>query len=274
MIDTSDSTDYQLRHGRNHMTGGGDALWGLDPSEILSRMEEASETDSQREREALREEIFNTLLEYLFADGVEPWMVSARARAYIAGVIDQAEDLQTIKALDLHFQKITREKEDDFWKTAAAVSKALTPYAARFREIRSTLTGNASLSDWFKTLRTEEDRETVQESLRSLALLLVSQGTRPRHITGVVYCLAKTLKPELIASMSLETIAVLSGDKGRATPQARCNRIYTLLLEQAGARATRYHHQKSATTAERCRAAQMGNSNRNKNSNHRTNRNK
>jgi hypothetical protein len=72
MIDPADMTDYRLRRARNHMTGGGNAVWGLDPAEILARREEAEEIETQREREALRDEIFNALLEYLFADGLEP----------------------------------------------------------------------------------------------------------------------------------------------------------------------------------------------------------
>jgi hypothetical protein len=265
MIDPADMTDYRLRRDRNHMTGGGNAVWGLDPSEILARQEEAEESEIQREREALREEIFNALLEYLFADGLEPWHVSARARAFVAGVIQIHPCSLTTAALQSQYAKLIRDSGDDFWKTVEEVAAALRPYAQRIREIRAALSGEAPLSTWFADLAAEPDRPTVNDSLRILADLLFSQGHRPRQITGVAYCLAKTLKPHLIAGMSLHTIAILSGDKGRATPQARIERIYTRLLEKSGCRATRYAHQKTASTAEKCRAAQMGNSNRTKN---------
>lgn len=265
MLDPADTTDYQLRHGRHHMTGGGDAVWAMDPAEMCARMEEQAAGYAQREREALREEIFNTLLEYLFADGPEPWNVSARARAYLANVIDHHPEGHS--ALSIFYNRMVAAGEDDFWVGSKKVAEELKTYAGRFREIREHLQGSAPLSAWFASLRAEEDGETVWDSLRFLSLVLFSQGVRPRQITGVAYCLAKTLKPHLIASMSLHSIAVLSGDEGgRATPQARCKRIYTLLLEEAGARATRYHHQKSATCAERCRQAQIGNNNRTKNS--------
>lgn len=266
MLDPADTTDFQLRRGRTHMTGGGDAVWGLDPSEICARMEEEAAGYDQREREALREEIFNTLLEYLFADGPEPWHVSARARAYLYAVTDHHPDPGFALYLSLICHRMSEGGEDDFWVDAGKVEKELAIYAERFREIRHNLSGNAPLASWFADLQEEHDRETVWESLRCLSIVLFSQGHRPRQITGVAYCLAKTLKPHLIASMSLHSIAVLSGDGGgRATPQARCQRIYTLLLQEAGARATRYHHQKSATCAERCRDAQIGNHNRTKN---------
>lgn len=266
MIDRSDTTDYRLRHGRQHMTGGGDAVWSLDPAELCARMEENHAQLAQREREALREEIFNTLLEYLFADGPEPWNISARARAYLYAVIDHHPDPTTQQPLITTLSQLPHTGDDDYWVTAQKITDELKNYADRFREIRETLSGTAPLSTWFAALRAEPDTHTVWDSHHHLAQILTSQGPRPRQITGVIYCLAKTLKPHLIASMSLHTIAILSGDEGgRATPQARCKRIYTLLLQQAGARATRYHHQKTAAHAERCRAAQIGNTNRAKN---------
>lgn len=265
MIDPADMTDYRLRRDRDHMTGGGDAVWALDPAEILARREEAPETHRKREREALREEIFNGLLEYLFADGLEPWHVSARARAFLAGVIEIHPCPTATGPLREQYQKLIHDPGDDFWKNVDEVASALRPYAERIRALREALQGAAPLSTWFADLAEEHDHPTVNDSLRCLAALLFSQGHRPRHITGVAYCLAKTLKPHLIGGMSLHTIAILSGDKGRATPQARIERIYTRLLEDSGARATRYAHQKTAATAEKCREAQMGNSNRNKN---------
>lgn len=270
MIDPADTTDYRLRHAQNHMTGGGSALWGMDPAEICARMEEESTEHAQREREALRDEIFNGLMEYLFADGPEPWSVSARARAYLAAVADHHPSVPVALFLSLKYQAMSNAGEDDFWVEKEKVETALQTYGERFREIRAHLTGKAPLSAWFADLRSEADSETVWDTLRFLSLILFSQGHSSRQITAAAYCLAKTLKPHLIASMSLHTIAILSGDEGgRATPQARCKRIYTLLLEEAGARATRYHHQKSTAHSERCRAAQMGNSNRNKNTRHR-----
>jgi hypothetical protein len=269
MIDRADTTDYRLRHGQSHMTGGGSALWGMDPAEICARMEEESAEHAQREREALRDEIFNALMEYLFADGPEPWSVSARARAFLAAVADHHPSVPVSLLLGLKYEAMRGCGEDDFWVESAKVEAALHVYGDRFRDLRAHLSGKAPLSAWFAEMRAEADAETVWDTLRFLSLILFSQGHQPRQIAAAAYCLAKTLKPHLIASMSLHTIAILSGDEGgRATPQARCKRIYTLLLEEAGARATRYHHQKSSTHSERCRAAQMGNSNRNKNTRH------
>lgn len=271
MIDPSDTTDARLRHGRNHMTGGGAALWERDPAamliekEAIAGIDPEGETARQRERQALRDEIFNTLLGYLLADGPEPWHVSARSRAFLCGVLDFHPDRTATLAIYQSYQRLIHCPDDDFWKTAQEVSQALKPYATEFRAILADLRGTAPLSTWFAALNEEHDFATVHDTLRFLALLLFSQGHRPRNITATAYCLAKIFQPWLLGSMSLHTIAILSGDSGRATPMERCKRVYTHLAEEAGARATRFHHQKTASTAEKCRAAQLGNSNRNKN---------
>jgi hypothetical protein len=81
-------------------------------------------------------------------------------------------------------------------------------------------------------------------------------------MTASAYGLAKALRPDLLGGMSLADIAVLCGDKGRATPQARIKRQVTDLMAEFFGRPQRVHFQKGVGASRACAAAQAGNRNR------------
>lgn len=115
----------------------------------------------------------------------------------------------------------------------------------------------------------ETDQELAQfeeqvrlETLRRLLMYLCQDGLQPLAVLKCFYAVLKAVRPDLLGGMSLEDIAVLSGDSGRATPMERIKRIYEKPLKAAGMKGTKAPHQKNASTAEKCSAAQKGNRNR------------
>jgi len=89
-----------------------------------------------------------------------------------------------------------------------------------------------------------------------------ADGPNPLEVVRRVLAMVKAIKPELLGGMSLEDLAVLCDDKGRATVSARVKRIYTRFLEGHGAKVTKARFQKSEAAVAKYRAAQKGNQNR------------
>lgn len=91
------------------------------------------------------------------------------------------------------------------------------------------------------------------------------EGPEPLAILRRVYATTKAVAPHLLGDMSMEDIALLSGDGGRATVSARIFRIYNGKLKAAGMRGVKAACQKSDEARETYRQAQKGNRNRVKN---------
>ena len=237
-----------MHHGASSDTYGAGATHALSPSEMTMLLEEhdpRSQAHAETERGALRCEIFSAFAEYLFADGPEPEQVRLR----IAGFLESfAPHLPITGPL--------------CWVSAKKISSVLSQkrYAAHFRSLKTT--SPASLYDWSCALDAEADLQGVRQIIVALIALLLSEGRKWRILVAVSYCLAKALRPHLLAGMSLHDIAILSGDSGRATPAERIKRLYNRRLAAAGYKACFVHFQKSAGACARYSSAQVGNSNR------------
>lgn len=239
-----------LRHAARD-TYGSPALHGLDPSEILCQIEEATHQPHLaiiHERQALRNEILSGFIEYAFCDGPDPYLVRQRIAGFIASYDPAA--CHTIKAVadwiqPAHVRFILRKPA----------------YLAKLRE-NSTPHRETSLAEWHRELAAEIDTECVESTITEIIRLIRSQGSTWRTVVAVAYSLAKALHPHLLAGMSLADIAALCGDKGRATSGHRTKRIYNRRLEAAGAKSTHVPYQKTETTIAKYKKAQIGNQNR------------
>jgi hypothetical protein len=229
---------------------GASAFHGLDPSQMCMALEEMDGEDhASRERVALRCEIFSGFVEYLFADGPEPECVRARIEGFFKA---------------FHPKLAAGIKGPREWVATEAVSAVLgkTKYAAHFRAEKDAATSRGALSTWVRDLEAEFDLECVWETIVALIGFMVSEGKTWKIVTAVAYCIAKSLRPHVLAGMSLEDIATLSGDRGRATPSHRGKRLISRRLAESGAKATHVHYQKSPEAVRKYSAAQMGNQNR------------
>lgn len=94
---------------------------------------------------------------------------------------------------------------------------------------------------------------------------LYEEGPEPLALIRRIYALTKAIAPHLLGDMSMDDIAMLSGDGGRATVSARILRIYNGKLAEAGMKGVKSACQKSDEARETYRGAQMGNRNRTKN---------
>lgn len=251
-LDDEQRLDRQVHRAGGGLTTGSSCLHALDPAEMVMALEEARLDPASlvaRERDSLREEIFSGLAEYLFADGPEPWHVLERVEGFIKSF-----------APEIH----AKIKGPAVWVTEEEVGLVLAPLAERFARLRASARGRGGLFTWARAMGAEIDQHCVAQSVAALLKYLVREGLRRRVIVAVCYGTAKALRPHLIAGMSLESLARLCGDKGRATMQARIKRIYNQLVEASGAKACQVHFQKSAEASAIYSRAQMGNQNRRK----------
>lgn len=69
---------------------------------------------------------------------------------------------------------------------------------------------------------------------RAFIHLLTSDGMHPLLVVRNFYAAIKATRPELLHDMSMEDIAVLCGDGGRATVSARIKRVYNKRLAEVG----------------------------------------
>ena len=238
-----------FRYGES-LTCGASALHGMDPFEIACRIEEQKNPEERAaaDRWALRHEIFSGFVEYVFADGPAPKDVRERLEGFFRSFYPELAD------------RIRGEHE---WVAPEKVATVLRKHYKKLAAVAAAQRSRGSLSHWNAELELEIDFEGVREMLVELVKLVASQGSDWRRVTAATYCIAKALRPALIAGMSLEDIAILSGDKGgRATPQNRTKRIYNDRVEAAGFKAIHVHFQKSAAVIEKYREAQKGNTNR------------
>ena len=89
-----------------------------------------------------------------------------------------------------------------------------------------------------------------------------ADGPNPLNVIRRVLSLVKAIKPELIGNMSMEDVATLCDDTGRATVSHRVKRVYTRFLQAQGAKVTKARCQKSERATAKYSEAQMGNQNR------------
>ncbi|MEO5712589.1 MAG: hypothetical protein ABIT37_03800 [Luteolibacter sp.] len=229
---------------------GASAFHGLNPAQMCETLDEFDGEDhAASTRSALRCEIFAGFIEYLFADGPSPAAVQARIEGFFAS---------------FHPDLAAAIKGEREWVSAGVVEKILKlpAYAAHLRTEADAATSRGALSVWVADLETEFDQACVWETLHALIRFMVSEGKSWRIVTAVAYCLAKGLRPNVLAGMSLHHIAILSGDKGRATPSNRGKRLISRRLSDAGAKATHMPYQKSPDAVKKYAAAQLGNKNR------------
>jgi hypothetical protein len=243
------AADRSLYRDASRLTAGAAAYHALDPSEIAMRLEEYDPlAHAASERWALRNEIFSGFIEYCFADGPDP----AEVRARIAGFIDSfcPDLIETIRG-------------PVEWVSPQVVAAVLGKHTLKLAAVRDSHRSRGSLSGWNAEMQREIDLETVRGMLVELVKFISSEGNDWRRITSVAYCIAKALRPSLIAGMSLADIALLSGDEGgRATPQHRIKRLFNNRVEAAGFKGCHVHFQKSSAVIEKYRDAQIGNKNR------------
>lgn len=97
------------------------------------------------------------------------------------------------------------------------------------------------------------------DTLRTMLRYIHQHGPDPLRILRNHFALTKAVAPELIGNMSLDDIAILCADKGKATVSARVKAIYNRPLERCGMDSAA-SFQKRGRYAE----AQKGNQNRRK----------
>jgi len=96
---------------------------------------------------------------------------------------------------------------------------------------------------------------------RAFIHLLTVDGIHPLLVLRNFYAAVKATRPEILHDMSMEDIAILCGDGGRATVSARIKRIYNRRLEKVGDMG-RAPCQKSGEASIVFSQAQKGNKNR------------
>ena len=250
--DPAAKIDRALYRDHCRITAGAAAFHAMDPSEMVMRLEEAAADPASHalhEREVLRAEVFSGFAEYLFAEGPDPREVRRRVEGLLKSFLPELA------------AKIKGPVE---WVAAPLIEQIVIKHSAKINEALAAASPHSgNLSTWCRMLEAEVDFEFIETTIASLVRLLVSEGSTWRLVTSTAFCLAKALRPHLIADMSLEDIARLSGDLGgRATPSDRIKRLYNLRLEAAGAKGSFAHFQKSASAVAAMTAAQKGNTNR------------
>lgn len=249
--DQAAAADRLLYRENSRITAGAAAFHQLDPSEIAMQIEEYSPREhAASERSALRNEIFCGFAEYLFAEGPAPQQVLARIEGFFESFHPDLYDAVTGPRT---------------WCSEATTREVLQKYQHQLAAVAAASRSRGALSTWSASLASELDFEFVRETLVGLVKFMASEGLQRRNLVAVAYCIAKALRPSLIAGMSLHDIALLSGDEGgRATPCDRIRRLYNRRLAAAGNKACSVHFQKSAATVTKYAAAQLGNKNRTK----------
>jgi hypothetical protein len=250
--------DRQTLEEYGRMTGGLDAHHARAPDELAMMHEEGD--DMHAERDALREEIFSAVCAYTIADGPHPVRVMLRMRAIMQRFA--SDTLQSMAPLP-----------NNWWDTGRVEEVCRKFYEARKR------TGNEEETPAFlfsvsRKIREELDEFFVYQSFRGLCRFWICEGATWRGAVSVHMALLKTLRPSLLTvmerrngqdvpvMMSLDDIAVLCGDAGKATVSARIKRVFNRKLEAQGMLGCFAHFQKSPEAVEKYRAAQRGNTNR------------
>jgi len=213
----------------------------MQPDEVAMMNEEGGD---EGEADEIREEIFSGVCSYTLAAGFHP----ARVR-------DRMEVLMRRFAPEI----CAKMASWNVWWDDAEVERISLKLADKVEKPCI-----ASLFSLSGKIREELDQRFVYASFNQLCRFWVEDGFDWKRAMSAHFVIIKSLRPELIGQMSLDDMAVLCGDKGKATVSARVKRIFSRRLENMGMRGTHAHFQKSPAAVEKYRAAQMGNSNRRK----------
>ncbi len=255
--------DRKMAQEMGHLTSGAAAHHAMQPDQLAMMHEEGGEANFLRsDRDRLREEIFTAVCEHTMAEGPHP--VSMKMR---------------IESVMRQFNRQVLYGMGQFapWWDSQALDDVLRRYeeALRLRPKEDFMPFLMTVSE---KIRAEKDQDFVKHSFRELCEFWVSDGPRWQSVIACNLVMVKALRPELlpiigpgagvdaVKMMSLEDLAVISGDAGKATVSARGKRIFSRKLEQSGAVGVYAHYQKSASAVESYRAAQKGNQNRRKKS--------
>lgn len=250
--------DRQALEEYGRMTGGLDAHHALAPDEIAMMNEEGG--DLNGERDALREEIFSGVCAYTIAAGTHPVEVMERMRALMERF--GGDTLRKMPAC-----------EGDWWDEAK-VGEVCRKFSEARKRTGAEDETSAFLLSVSKKIREEGDEFFVFQSFRGLCRFWICEGTSWKAAVGVHMALLKTLRPSLLTvmerrnghdvpvMMSLDDIAALCGDAGKATVSARIKRVFNRRLEAQGMLGCFAHFQKSPEAVEKYRQAQLGNTNR------------
>ncbi len=240
-----EALDRKILQNYERITSGADFHHLRRPDELAMSHEEDGDDDAD-DRDKLREEIFAAVCDFTLAEGPHPRFVMERMRSVMK-----------------RFDKESNRKMRGWcpWWDTASVQRVLLRH------------GDGTKSDEKLVKRTavsmkmleEINKQFVYRSLKGLCGFWVSEGHEWKKAVAVQFAIVKALRPVLIGSMSLDDIAALCGDAGKATVSARVKRLFSKRLEEGGMLGTFAHFQKSPEAVERYRAAQMGNHNRNKN---------
>lgn len=106
-----------------------------------------------------------------------------------------------------------------------------------------------------------EEMQIKLEAFHELLAYFFQRGPHPAHVMQLVYAVAKALRPDLIAHMTVRDLAKMFAD----TPAAwswRIEQCVSKLIAKAGMRGVRLPFQKTDSARASYRAAQQGNTNR------------
>jgi hypothetical protein len=254
--------DRQTLEEYGRMTGGLDAHHALAPDEIAMLFEEGIDDDSEwdKGRDELREEVFSGVCVYTMADGVHPQKVMERMRAMM-----ERFGSDTLK-------KMTAATP--VWWDEDAVRNICRKFEEAQKRTGAEDAASAFLLSVSKKIREERDEFFVFQCFRLLIRQWICEGACWKKAVGVHLGMIKYLRPSLMTvmerrngqdvpvMMSLDDIAVLCGDAGKATVSARIKRVFNRKLEAQGMLGCFAHFQKSPEAVEKYRAAQRGNTNR------------
>lgn len=241
----SEQMDREVMREMDHLTSGAAAHHRQMRPDEMAMMHEEGEEDERSDRDRLREEIFSGVCDYTLGAGLHPARIRERMEVVMRRFAPEI---------------LPGMRGRGVWWDEQAVMRMLDAVAGRVGEPCPGMLFSLSAK-----IREEKDQKFVSQSFNGLCRFWVEEGMDWKRAVSAHLVIVKALRPELIGQMSLEEIAVLCGDKGKATVSARAKRIFSRRLAEAGSAGTHAHFQKSPEAVAKYRAAQMGNTNRRKN---------
>lgn len=240
--DESEVIDWQLGRDLERITSGAASHHrAKQPDEEAMEHEEGGSSPAEA-RDALREELFAYTCDYTLGAGLHPEKIREKIEAMM-----RRFDPETLM----------RMRGSKRWWDEQSLMEMLDRYEGKVDSPQYGMLFEVS-----RKIKEEQDERFVYQSYRGLCGYWTMDGYEWRKAVCAHLVMVKALRPGLIGGMSLEDIAVICGDKGKATVSARAKRLISKRLEAMGMRATYAHYQKSAEAVESYRAAQMGNTNR------------
>lgn len=222
----------------------------------------------------LRGEVFHGLMGYIFADGPHPVDVVRRFYAALRGAewprLQEVPAVYYVELIDGAVGGIRSDVlaagytaimgADGAGSYGAEVESLMARSGERIEHYRQFREGYYPLADLLAVM--SEDGVSAEVFFHGLFGFFTKKGVDALSVLKMVYVVAKALKEDLIAGMSLESLAVLTGDGGRATVSSRIIREYNRFIESEEGKVMKAHFQKTASVCDKYAAAQMGNKNR------------